>query len=116
MSLVGSVLRVGSRAVDAGAAWTGMAVDDIVHLGRTLDGNGIDAWDPDYIRRVLLVWRAVMGTYFRGEVCGLDNTAEDGPSVLVGNPSAGTLIDDDFVLAGEFYEPFGTERGFHQLS
>jgi 1-acyl-sn-glycerol-3-phosphate acyltransferase len=116
MSLVGSVLRAGSRAVNAGAAWTGMAVDDIVHLGRTLDGNGIDAWDPDYIRRVLPVWRAVMGTYFRGEVRGLDNIPEDGPSLLVGNHSGGTLIADTFVLAGEFYEHFGPERRFHQLA
>src|SRR3954466_1282767 len=116
MSLVGSVFRAGSRAVDAGAAWTGMAVDDIVHLGRTLDGNGIDAWDPDYIRRVLPVWRAVMGTYFRGEVRGLDNIPEDGASLLVGNHSGGTLIADTFVLAGEFYEHFGPERRFHQLA
>src|SRR5215208_2330153 len=52
MSLVGSALRAGVKAADAAAAWGGMAVDDFVHLGRTLDGNDIDAWDPDYIRRV----------------------------------------------------------------
>src|SRR3954454_12902525 len=116
MSLVGSVFRAGSRAVDAGAAWTGMAVDDIVHLGRTLDGNGIDAWDPDYIRRVLPVWQAVMHTYFRGEVRGLDNIPEEGPALLVGNHSGGTLIADTFVIAGEFYEHFGPDRRFHQLA
>src|SRR4051812_43461646 len=116
MSLVGSVFRAGSRAVDAGAAWTGMAVDDIVHLGRTLDGNGIDAWDPDYIRRVLPVWRFVMGTYFRGEVRGLHNVPEEGPSLLVGNHSGGTMIADTFVFAGEFYAHFGPDRRFHQLA
>ena len=57
-----------------------MAVDDIVHLDRRLGGSDIDDWDPDYIRRVLPVWRAVMGTYFRGEVRGLENVpAEDRP-------------------------------------
>src|SRR3954462_8132619 len=116
MSVVGSVFRAGTKAVDAAAAWTGMAVDDFVHLGRTLDGNGIDAWDPDYIRRVLPVWRAVMGTYFRGEVRGLDNIPEDGPALLVGNHSGGTLIADTFVFAGEFYEHFGPDRRFHQLA
>src|SRR4051794_31791679 len=116
MSLVGSVLRVGSRAVEAGAAWTGMAVDDIVHLGRTLDGNGIDAWDPDYIRRVLPVWRTVLNTYFRGEVRGLDNIPEDGPSLLVGNHSGGTLIADTFVFTMDFYAHFGPDRRFHQLA
>jgi len=93
-----------------------MALDDFVHLGRTLDGNDIDAWDPDYIRRVLPVWRAVMGSYFRGEVRGLDNIPEEGPSLLVGNHSGGTMIADTFVLAGEFYAHFGPERRFHQLA
>src|SRR3954462_13842475 len=116
MSVVGSVFRAGTKAVDAAAAWTGMAVDDFVHLGRTLDGNDIDAWDPDYVRRVLPVWRAVMGTYFRGEVRGLENIPEEGPSLLVGNHSGGTLIADTFVFAGEFYEHFGPDRRFHQLA
>jgi 1-acyl-sn-glycerol-3-phosphate acyltransferase len=93
-----------------------MALGDFVHLGRTLDGNDIDAWDADYIRRVLPLWRAVMGSYFRGEVRGLDNIPEQGPSLLVGNHSGGTMIADTFVFAGEFYAHFGPERRFHQLA
>jgi 1-acyl-sn-glycerol-3-phosphate acyltransferase len=93
-----------------------MAVDDIVHLDRKLGGSDIDDWDPDYIRRVLPVWRAVMRTYFRGEVRGLENVPAEGPSLLVGNHSGGTLIADTFVFAGEFYEHFGPERRFHQLA
>jgi 1-acyl-sn-glycerol-3-phosphate acyltransferase len=116
MSLIGSVVRAGGKAVDAAAAWTEMAVDDVVHLRRTLDGNDLDAWDPDYIRRLLPIWRAVMGTYFRGEVRGLDNIPEEGPALLVGNHSGGTLIADTFVFAGEFYEHFGPDRRFHQLA
>jgi 1-acyl-sn-glycerol-3-phosphate acyltransferase len=116
MSLLGSALRAGAKAVDAAAAWGGMAVDDFVHLGRTLDGNDVDAWDPDYIRRVLPAWRAIFGTYFRGEVRGLDNIPAEGPSLLVGNHSGGTMIVDSFVFAGEFYERFGPERRFHQLA
>jgi 1-acyl-sn-glycerol-3-phosphate acyltransferase len=116
MSLVGTAFRAGIKAVDGAAAWGGMVVDDLLHLRRTLDGNDIDAWDPDYIRRVLPAWRAIMGTYFRGEVRGLDNIPEDGPSLLVGNHSGGTLIADTFVFAGEFYEHFGPERRFHQLA
>jgi 1-acyl-sn-glycerol-3-phosphate acyltransferase len=116
MSLLRSVLGAGVKAVDAAAAWGEMALDDVIHLGRTLDGNDIDAWDPDYIRRVLPVWRAVMGSYFRGEVRGLDNIPDEGPSLLVGNHSGGTMIADTFVLAGEFYAHFGPERRFHQLA
>jgi 1-acyl-sn-glycerol-3-phosphate acyltransferase len=116
MSLLGSALRGGRKAVDGATAWAGMAVDDIVHLDRKLGGSDIDDWDPDYIRRVLPVWRAVMRTYFRGEVRGLENVPAEGPSLLVGNHSGGTLIADTFVFAGEFYEHFGPERRFHQLA
>jgi 1-acyl-sn-glycerol-3-phosphate acyltransferase len=93
-----------------------MAVSDLLHLRRTLDGNDIDAWDPDYIRRLLPVWRAVLGTYFRGEVRGLDNIPSSGPALLVGNHSGGTMIVDTFLFATEFYAHFGPERRFHQLA
>src|SRR3954453_850561 len=116
MSLIGSAVRAGAKAVGAATAWTEMVIDDVVHLGRTLDGNDLDAWDPDYIRRLLPVWRAVMGTYFRGEARGLDNIPDEGPALLVGNHSGGTLIADTFVFAGEFYEHFGADRRFHQLA
>ena len=111
-----SALRAGVKAVDAAAAWGGMAVDDFAHLGRTLRGSEIDTWDPDYVRRLLPVWRAVLGTYFRGEVRGLDNIPATGPSLLVGNHSGGTVIVDTFLFAGEFYAHFGPERRFHQLA
>ncbi|MFL5909361.1 MAG: lysophospholipid acyltransferase family protein [Gaiellaceae bacterium] len=116
MSLIKSVLGAGTKAVDGAIAWSEMAVSDVVHLRRTLDGNDVDAWDPEYIRRILPAWRAIMGTYFRGEVRGLDNIPEDGPSLLVGNHSGGTMIADTFVFAGEFYAHFGPERRFHQLA
>ena len=111
-----TVAGAGLKAADGAAAFGGMVVDDLTHLKRTLSGSGVDAWDPDYIRRVLPGWRAVMNTYFRGEVRGLDNIPADGPSLLVGNHSGGTLIADTFVFAGEFYEHFGPDRRFHQLA
>src|SRR5215208_2788150 len=116
MSLLGTALRAGLKAADAAGAWAEMALDDVAHLGRTLDGNDVDAWDPGYIRRVLPVWQSVMSTYFRGEVRGLDHIPPDGPSLLVGNHSGGTMIADTFVFAGAFYDHFGPERRFHQLA
>jgi 1-acyl-sn-glycerol-3-phosphate acyltransferase len=116
MSLWKSALGTAVSAVDGVVAWGGMAASDLVHLRRTLDGNDIDAWDPDYIRRVLPLWRAAMGTYFRGEVRGLDNIPDNGPALLVGNHSGGTMIADTFVFATEFYNHFGAERRFHQLA
>src|SRR4051794_20050894 len=111
-----SALKAGLTTADGVAAWGRMAVDDVVHLGRTLDGNDLDAWDPEYIRRVLPLWRAALGTYFRSEVRGLDNIPAEGPSLLVGNHSGGILIADTFVFASGFYAHFGPDRRFHQLA
>ena len=116
VNTIDRVFRAGLQAVDGATAWTGMVLDDFTHLRRTLDGNDLDAWNPDYIRRLLPLWRAVMGTYFRGEVRGLDNIPEEGPCLLVGNHSGGTMIADTFVFAGEFYAHFGCDRRFHQLA
>jgi 1-acyl-sn-glycerol-3-phosphate acyltransferase len=116
VSLARSALRAALIAADGAVASGQMAVGDLVHLRRTLDGNDIDAWDPDYIRRVLPLWRAVMATYFRGEVRGLENIPDSGPALLVGNHSGGTMIADTFVFATAFYARFGPDRRFHQLA
>ena len=78
-------------------------------------GDDLDAWDPEYIRRTLPILGRLFRTYFLGEVQGLDNIP-DGPSLLVGNHSGGTMIADTFVFATCFYERFGPERRFHQLA
>jgi 1-acyl-sn-glycerol-3-phosphate acyltransferase len=93
-----------------------MVVDDLTHPRRTLDGNDLDAWDPEYIRRVLPLWRTGLGLYFRAEVRGVGNVPAEGPSLLVGNHSGGVLIADTFVFSAAFYEHFGPERRFHQLA
>src|SRR3954471_9984560 len=108
--------RAGLQAVEGATAWAGMVVDDFLHLRRTLEGPDLDAWNPDYIRRVLPMWRAVMATYFRAEVRGLENIPDEGPCLLVSNHSGGTMIADTFVFAGEFYDHFGPYRRFHQLA
>jgi 1-acyl-sn-glycerol-3-phosphate acyltransferase len=46
----------------------------------------------------------------------MDNIPADGPVLLVGNHSGGTLIADTFVFATKFYEHFGPDRRFHQLA
>src|SRR3954464_10240610 len=113
---VGRVLDAGTKAVDGVAAFGSMVVDDLLHPRRVLDGNDLDAWDPEYIRRALPLWQAVLGTYFRGEVRGLENIPPEGPSLLVGNHSGGTMIADTFVFTMDFYEHFGPDRRFHQLA
>src|SRR3989440_5860186 len=116
MSRLRSTLGAAVTAVDGAVAWGEMAASDFVHPRRTLDGNDLDAWDPDYIRRVLPLWRATLCKYFRAEVRGLDNIPSSGPSLLVGNHSGGTYIADTFIFATEFYTRFGPDRRFHQLA
>jgi 1-acyl-sn-glycerol-3-phosphate acyltransferase len=87
---------------------------DLVNEG--IGGRGIEQWDPDYIERTLPLMRATFGTYFRGEVRGLENIPDEGPALLVGNHSGGLMIADTFVFANEFYGHFGPRRRFHQLA
>jgi 1-acyl-sn-glycerol-3-phosphate acyltransferase len=93
-----------------------MVFDDWTGLRNGLPGNDLDAWDPDYVRRVLPLMSLLMDTYFRGEVRGIENVPTDGPALLVGNHSGGTLIADSFVFGTRFYEHFGPDRRFHQLA
>src|SRR4051794_9675963 len=72
--------------------------------------------DPEYIRRTLPTFLAYSDLYHRAEVRGLENIPEDGPVLLVGNHSGGTLIADTFVFAAAFYDRFGPNRDFHQLA
>jgi 1-acyl-sn-glycerol-3-phosphate acyltransferase len=116
MSLLRSAVAGAAKVVDGTVAWSQMAVDDFTHPRRMLVGSDIDAWDPNYIRRVLPLWRAALGTYFRAEVHGMNNVPAEGPALLVGNHSGGTMIADTFVFATEFYTHFGPARRFHQLA
>jgi 1-acyl-sn-glycerol-3-phosphate acyltransferase len=93
------------------------AVSDVTDLKHGLpSGTDLDAWDPDHIQRTLPILDATFGKYFRGEVRGLENIPADGPALLVGNHSGGTMIADTFVFALRFYEHFGPQRRFHQLA
>ena len=97
-------------------AMSGANLEDLQGLveGET-PGSDPGEWDPDYIRQTLPLLRALFGTYHRSEVTGLENIP-DGPSLLVGNHSGGTVIVDTFLFALEFYAKFGADRRFHQLA
>src|SRR4051812_16741128 len=81
--------------------------EDVLHAADVLGvlPNGaapedpLDARDPDYIRETLPSVRMSAELYFRGEVRGLEHIPADGPVLLVGNHSGGTLIADTFVFA-----------------
>ena len=109
--------RLTPAPLDSLASLPEMAVDDWAHVLRHgTGGDDLDGWDPDYIRRVLPLMSTVFNGYFRGEVRGIENVPADGPALLVGNHSGGTLIADTFVFSIKFYEHFGSDRRFHQLA
>ena len=72
--------------------------------------------DPVYIERTLPAVRLATQRYFRSDVRGLEHIPAEGPVLLVGNHSGGTLIADTFVFGQHFYDRFGPERRFHQLA
>jgi 1-acyl-sn-glycerol-3-phosphate acyltransferase len=113
------------RLLGAGAGWVRMSAavaGDLASALNPLSRNGgtpddwLDAWDPAYIRTTVPTLRMFSDVYHRAEVRGLDNIPAEGPVLLVGNHSGGTLISDTFVFAQAFYDHFGPLRRFHQLA
>jgi len=72
--------------------------------------------DPEYIERTLPALRLSSDLYFRADVKGLQNIPAEGPALLIGNHSGGTMIADTFVLSQKFYDHFGPQRRFYQLA
>jgi 1-acyl-sn-glycerol-3-phosphate acyltransferase len=113
------------EVLGAGAGWARMlaaAGGDVAGALNPVSGNGhepddwLDAWDPEYIRTTLPTLRMFSDVYHRADVRGLNNIPAEGPALLVGNHSGGTLISDTFVFSQAFYDHFGPLRRFHQLA
>ena len=103
-------LAGGLRAVRATAS---TLARDIV---RSRPANPLDERDPRFIGATLPAYRLLTQLYFRPKVRGLEHIRTEGPVVLVGNHSGGTLIADTFAFAFAFYTYFGADRRFHQLA
>ena len=113
------------RVLGAGAGYVRMNAAIVADLAKSLDprdadgalpDDPFDAWDPDYIRKTLPALRMFADVYHRAEVRDLKNIPREGPVLLVGNHSGGTLISDTFVFSQAFYDHFGPLRRFHQLA
>ena len=106
-------LALVSGGLEAMRATAGAVVGDLAG-GRPDDP--LDQRDPDHIRSTLPAYKALTDLYFRVKVSGLEEIPAEGPVLLVGNHSGGTLIADTFAFAYAFYEHFGADRPFHQLA
>ena len=85
-------------------------------LSRRAGGDPFALRDPQYIRRTLPALRLASDLYFRADVRGLEKIPAEGPVLLVGNHSGGTMIADTFVFGQAFLDQFGTARPFYQLA
>jgi 1-acyl-sn-glycerol-3-phosphate acyltransferase len=100
-------------ALDAAAATVSSAARDLAGL-RSEDP--LAERDPDYIRATLPAYRRLIDLWFRPKIRGLEHIPREGPVLLVGNHSGGTLIADTFAFAFAFYTHFGSKRPFYQLA
>jgi hypothetical protein len=108
----------GAFRMVAAAAEDALAAVDLLHVTGA-NGSPSDpsaARDRDYIRQTLPTLRAWSEIYFRADVSGLDRIPAQGPVLLVGNHSGGTMIAETFVFAQAFHDHFGPDRRFHQLA
>jgi len=105
------------RMVEAAAEDTVATLDVLGVTGaHGPPADPFDARDPDYMKATLPTLRATSRLYYRADVSGLERIPEEGPVLLVGNHSGGTMIADTFVFAQAFYDHFGPERPFNQLA
>jgi 1-acyl-sn-glycerol-3-phosphate acyltransferase len=111
-AVVGLLRQADSLAASASA----VASDWRSLIGGSEPLDWLDRRDPEHIRRTLPAMKAYGELYHRAEVRGLENIPAEGPVLLVGNHSGGTLIADTFVFSAAFYEHFGPARPFHQLA
>jgi 1-acyl-sn-glycerol-3-phosphate acyltransferase len=117
--IIERLLGAGAGSARMFAAMAGDMASSLDPRGRANGGGApdpLDAWDPDYVRKTLPTLRLFSDVYHRAEVRGLRNVPREGPVLLVGNHSGGTLIADTFVFAHAFYDHFGPLRRFHQLA
>src|SRR2546423_8547402 len=100
------------------AAEDSIAAFDLLNLtgAEGPPSDPFDARDPDYIRATAPALRTMSDIYFRAEISGLEHIPPEGPVLLVGNHSGGTMIADSFVFSQAFFERFGPDRLYHQLA
>ncbi len=71
--------------------------------------------DGKYVARLLPVLRAVVRTWFRSEVEGIENVPEGG-ALIVSNHSGGLIAMDVPIIAVAFHQHFGPDRPLYVLA
>lgn len=114
---LGELLRDIPGPVEAYVRMLAASAEDVAET--VVGGRSDDPFshrDPHYIERTLPALRLASRLYFRCDVRGLDHIPAEGPVLIVGNHSGGTVIVDTYVFAQAFYSHFGPQRAFFQLA
>jgi 1-acyl-sn-glycerol-3-phosphate acyltransferase len=72
-------------------------------------------WDPDFLTEYLPLLDYVL-RYFDAEVEGFEHLPEQGPALLVGNHSGGTLVPDVAVFIAAWYRARGLDHPLMALA
>lgn len=80
------------------------------------DGTDLSARDPELVRVVVDMFRAMGKHYFRWTVEGIEHLPAQGPALLVGNHNGGTVITDSFLTFVAVWDRFGPARALYGLA
>ena len=80
-----------------------------------LSPDDVGNYDPELVEQIFPICDAVLTTYFRSEVRGIENIP-DGPALIIGNHNAGITFLEPFILGVEWYRKKGFAEPFHFIA
>ena len=72
--------------------------------------------DPEMVRLLMDLFRALGRHYFRLEIRGVENVPAEGPVLLVGNHNGGLVPTDGFFTSLAIWDHFGPRRAVYALA
>jgi 1-acyl-sn-glycerol-3-phosphate acyltransferase len=85
------------------------------YVQQQVEGEPALQWDPSFLAETLPFLDYVL-RYFDAEVEGFEHLPEEGPMLLVGNHSGGTLVPDVPVFIAAWYRAHGLDRPLMALA
>jgi 1-acyl-sn-glycerol-3-phosphate acyltransferase len=79
-------------------------------------GDDLDARDPEFVRLIVDLFRALGERYFRWDVEGVEHVPHAGPALLVGNHNGGMQVTDSFLTFVAIWDRFGPLRAIRGLA
>jgi len=113
--IAGVAAEVGRGAAGVGSALLPGARGRAVRRWSRSPARDLDDRDSYLLRDLMPLSWALCSAWFRASVHGLHHVPQEGPVLLVGNHSGGTLSPDSIVFTTAFVSRFGPERALYLL-